>query len=759
MAKIDKSTFLSTGYLRDYVERITERTGSTWVCPLCGSGTGPKRTGGFSIRKDRDGVDRWRCFKCNKSGDIFDLIGEIEHITDYPRQLEKAKEIFGVEVFTTGKPQRKAPQPATSTDTQHGMHTCTYTQFFEEANRHLGETSYHRGISMETLNRFNVGYVDKWRYPLAAYLASNKATASGRQRTEDTWERIPTSPRLIIPTSPVSYLARDVRSNLTEEQRRYEKSKVGPVHLFNVDVLYNTDKPVFITEGEIDCMTLIDCGVESCAIGSISNMGKLVDMFKKKRPTAKIILALDWDAPGREANEQLQRELFSIGIPSISWDLKEDGFNDANEYVMKGEQGFLLSVIDDALERASELVAAEELEKQEYQRTSAFDLLEPFYDEISNSANAAFLSTGFPQFDYALGGGLFPGLIVLGAISSLGKTTFMQQLCDQVAELNNADVLYFSLEMSKFEMMAKSISRHTSILSAVRTGGSSELAKTARGISCGRFWYGYSQEQKDLIYQAMQDYGEYARHIYYVEGIGDVGTAEIREAIEKHIKMTGRTPLVAVDYLQIVKPASDHMTDKQAVDSTILELKKISRDYKLPLFTVSSFNRQKYKTEVEMASFKESGAIEYSADILLGLQLEGAGTKDFDSTKEKAKLPRQIELLVLKNRNGAVGQTIRYRYDPRFNIFEEGERVIVNACHGKQLPGSPFKMVDVDWGKSKAAPDLVPDAIPEGEDDWDFDLQMEAASQSSLLDQGQAGQDPEEQPKDQKKKRSRSKKS
>ena len=78
-----------------------------------------------------------------------------------------------------------------------------------------------------------------------------------------------------------------------------------------------------------------------------------------------------------------------------------------------------------------------------------------------------------------------------------------------------------------------------------------------------------------------------------------------------------------------------------------------------------------------MASYKESGAIEYSSDVLLGLQLVGAGKKDFDVNAEKQKNPRQIELKVLKNRNGASGDSIMYSYYPMFNYFKEtGKKII-----------------------------------------------------------------------------------
>ena len=103
----------------------------------------------------------------------------------------------------------------------------------------------------------------------------------------------------------------------------------------------------------------------------------------------------------------------------------------------------------------------------------------------------------------------------------------------------------------------------------------------------------------------------------------------------------------------------------------MLELKRISRDYKIPVLGISSFNRENYKVEVSMQAFKESGSIEYSSDVLIGLQLFGAGTSGFNADEERKKNPRQVELKILKNRNGKVGGEILFEYYPQFNYFIE----------------------------------------------------------------------------------------
>jgi replicative DNA helicase len=113
------------------------------------------------------------------------------------------------------------------------------------------------------------------------------------------------------------------------------------------------------------------------------------------------------------------------------------------------------------------------------------------------------------------------------------------------------------------------------------------------------------------------------------------------------------------------------MTDKQNTDKAVMELKRVSRDFKTPVLAISSFNRQSYNSPVTMEAFKESGAVEYSSDVLIGLQLAGAGENGFNPNEEKQRTPRNIELVMLKNRNGRTGDKIKFEYHPQFNYFIE----------------------------------------------------------------------------------------
>ena len=637
------------GYLRRYVESVTQKSkgANMYVCPLCGSGSGRNGTGAFSIK---DGTS-WKCFSCNEGGDIFDLIGKYEGITDYSEQLKRAGELFGVSIdsyrATAQEDFREyQKQPKTEQYTHNSIHTTAtdYTQFFLQANRDIEKTNYHRGLSLDTLNRFKIGYVESWRPPKAP--------------------NAPASPRLIIPTSKESYLARDTREQIPEEQKPYSKIKVGSIHLFNAKALQNATKPIFIVEGELDALSIIEVGGEAVALGTTTKVKSLLELLKTKKPEQPLIISLDNDEAGEKAYRELSEGLKGLGIPFYRLNPAGE-YKDANE-ALQGNREALRQAVEEAEHIQDE---AEQAQREAYLSTSTAHYLQSFIDGIADSVNTPYIPTGFKGLDAVLDGGLYEGLYIVGAISSLGKTTLITQIADQIAQAGK-DVLIFSLEMARAEIMAKSISRHT-LQQVLSSGGDIRNAKTTRGITTGKRYIDYNQTERDLINNSILAYSKYAQNIYISEGIGDIGAEQIRETVKQHILYTGKTPVVVIDYLQILAPYSERATDKQNTDKAVMELKRISRDYKTPVIGISSFNRANYREAVTMEAFKESGAIEYSSDVLIGLQLKGAGKKDFDANEAKKKTPREIELVILKNRNGSTGDRVEFKYYSLFNFFEE----------------------------------------------------------------------------------------
>ena len=296
------------------------------------------------------------------------------------------------------------------------------------------------------------------------------------------------------------------------------------------------------------------------------------------------------------------------------------------------------------------------------------------------------IPTGFCALDGELDGGLYPGLYIIGAISSLGKTTFCLQMADQIAKGSGRDVLVFSLEMSREELMAKSVSRLTAEES-LKANGNLSQAKSTRGILSGERFASYSESDRNLIARAIDEYRTFAGRIYIHEGNGETTSETIRRVTERHASATGNAPVVLIDYLQIIDPgrSARGLTDKQATDRNVKALKSLSCDLEATVVCISSFNRDNYSSSVNMASFKESGAIEYSSDVLMGLQykeMDGI-SKDGGNVRAKAQnitekaakdakslKPVRLQLKIIKNRNGSKG-SVDFDFYPAFNRFEE----------------------------------------------------------------------------------------
>ncbi|MDL2319282.1 toprim domain-containing protein [Eubacteriales bacterium OttesenSCG-928-A19] len=601
------------------------------------------------------------CFACGKTYDIFDLIGIDHGLDGFTAQFGKACDLYGLTpAGKKGKPTAKQkapalrvqvpsdapakvakPAPPIREETQSPP-PSPLADYLRAAQARVGQTDYPalRGLSQAIVERFGLGY--------------DPAFSRG---TPTPWQA------LIIPTGPESYTARNTDPGADKHSRI---RKQGRTPIFNADILQAEGPPVFVVEGEIDALSLYEAGGEAVALGSTANVQRFLQLVAAAPPRRTLLIAMDADEGGQRAADALTEGLGALDIRHHRVVLSADA-KDANDALLADREG--LRAVVESLKGLEE--DAEEQARAAYCRSRVSTYFDDFIDGISARVDTPYIPTGFPTLDRHLDGGLFEGLYIVGAISSLGKTTFVLQMADQIAR-GGQDVLLVSLEMSRYELMAKSLSRQTVQL-AVDQKIDTNFAKTARGITTASRWASYSLIDRQLLRDAIDAYRPHGDTLYIHEGIGDIGADRVRELVEQHRRYTGNTPVVIIDYLQILAPHSDRATDKQNTDKAVLELKRISRDFKAAVVCVSSFNRANYREAVTMEAFKESGAIEYSSDVLIGLQLRGAGKRDFDPTAEKEKDPRRIELVVLKNRNGPTGKKVEFQYYPRFNCFMERE--------------------------------------------------------------------------------------
>ena len=680
--------------IADYLQAIGQpKKNKDYVCPICGSGSGNNGnyTSAFKISPNGEA---WHCFSCGNKGDIYHLIA-LQYNKDSKADFT---EILNIAAAALGVVIDNADNTHYTHNTQHTQHTqytqkaqpqpepqrtVDYSEFLKACKAEVTKTSYYkgRGLTDEVIERFNLGLVTD------AILAKYKeACKLDIFRSGD----------LVIPYNREYSYFIGRNPNIKPNEKgdfKHKKPKseyAGREPVFNEAELDRTsEEPIFITEAPLDAISIAQAGGSAIAIGGTGQDKIEAAINKRPQLNRSFIIAFDnpkQDNAGQTATEKLKAFLESKSIKYSIFQFA-DSIKDANEYLIKDERGFNRAVAESIaeakkIEAEPEQTAAEPTENEiaAYNAASGAARLKGFINGILESVNTPPTSTGFNSLDKILDGGLYEGLYILGAVSSLGKTTLLLQIADQIAK-GGRDVLIFSLEMAAAELMAKSISRETFLICKQQGNGTAN-AKTVRGVLDYSRYKNYSKAEVDTINNAMYKYKTYAGNIFINEGIGNIGIEQIRQKITEHKKIRGKTPVIIVDYLQILAPYSERASDKQNTDKAVLELKRIARDEKTPVLAISSFNRGNYSAGANMAAFKESGAIEYSSDVLIALQPFGMkeGEKEAEKaenaatmSKCKASTERKIEAVILKNRNGQTGTTAIFKYYAMFNCFEELE--------------------------------------------------------------------------------------
>lgn len=643
-----------------------------YICPACGNGSGQDGTG---ITEDPHNAHRFKCFKCGYYGDIVDYIATENGINpaDSATAFAKAREVFGI-AYEAKEPYKPAqtlktppvdpPKAFIQDEAEHKkIEAYINKKAFNELPFDMdgeGEGSYYlqaRGINGKTAARLRFGYADQYN-----------ETENGKQVTA--------SELLIIPYTnslekSIYYTKRWIRAE--GKEARYFNYKGGRWGIFNEAALYEHKSPVFVFEGAIDAATVIEVSGESAvAIMGAANADKFLSYLqatKGERPENSFILVRDADEGG-ESFTKLLEGLQTAGNKATLI-TPEAPYKDINEMLQaKGRKE-----MKDFIERAVSEVNAEAL--KQIKAHSAGNLLNRLNAYIKDTKEKPPVKTGYKAFDYSIGGGLYPRLYVVGAASSVGKTSFILQAADYIAASGNP-VIIFSLEMSTEEIIGRSISRRT-FLKAVEAGNN-KLAKTELGITAGHRYKDYSESELDIIRTAWKDYeAEEGENLIIYDGNRTID--EIRKITAEYISFTGRTPTVIIDYLQFLEPAESvkKAQIREQVNYDIQVITQMKRELKTPLIVISAFNRGSYTGTADNSSFKESGNIEYSADCTITLELDKtkgeAGSNDAKQSfiAGMREDTRKVKLTFQKNRSGRVGSTIYLKYLPKFNLFEEDQ--------------------------------------------------------------------------------------
>lgn len=671
--------------LTDFIAlEVSRKAGrNMYVCPICGSGKGRKGTGALHIYPD---TCRVFCY----SNGCFSPKGE-----DTLGALRKIWQCSEADVFERVGYiiDRSAPAPAPNR--KENMERGTrqeekdgkdYTSFYSECHHALKASPealaylHGRGITDESIDRFSLGYCGSWKHSKAG-------------------SRVPTTKRIIIPRTARTYTARRIDSPKNDIEASYAKQVQGrQKDLFSLDALSRSGTPI-ICEGEIDAISLYQAGAESVvAIGTTTNAGILLEEAKK-HPESVFILALDNDpvkedgtSPGRDAQRKLATDMVEAGLSVLNFDPKQiyGDAKDGNEAFTKNPER-LGKVVAWLEGKAQEIKASLDAEREaELRKRTGEGMLEDFLLTVSKRDFEP-IATGISDLDRALQGGFIrKTLVLLGAPPAMGKTALAQWIFENIAKAGQ-DVLYINLEMSREQLLARSLSR------LVWRNEKKDVSSldVLRG-------YEWDDEIRNAVFLAAGSYKrDIAGHfIYNPDGVTN-HVDSILKAMEDEatrIKEQGRpTPLVCIDYLQLID--SGERDAIEGLKGVIFKLKDFAKRENTVVFVIMANNRASNRSGVvEMESGRDTSAIEYSGDVMLGLSytaiedrrkyvsgtdkngnpkyeiydLEAIRRLKKDAYEAREPVPsvcNEISLKVLKNRFGESERRVNLLFDGKHSTF------------------------------------------------------------------------------------------
>jgi len=265
--------------------------------------------------------------------------------------------------------------------------------------------------------------------------------------------------------------------------------------------------------------------------------------------------------------------------------------------------------------------------------TEAFDRIDKIHKEKGALRG---LSTGFRDLDAKLAGLQKSDLIILAARPSMGKTSLALNMAEQIAVEEKTPVAFFSLEMSKEQLVDRLISSQAGVDSwKLRTGN-------------------LSDDDFPKIGYAM---GTLSEAPFFIDDSPGLNVTEIR-AKARRLQMEQPLGVIFVDYLQLIegRTRSGDANRVQEISEISRSLKTLARELNVPVVAMSQLSRaveHRNDRRPQLSDLRESGSIEQDADVVMFIYRE-------DYYEENSEKKGVTEILIRKHRNGPIGNVELY---------------------------------------------------------------------------------------------------
>ena len=264
------------------------------------------------------------------------------------------------------------------------------------------------------------------------------------------------------------------------------------------------------------------------------------------------------------------------------------------------------------------------------------------------------LPTGFKDLDNILAGLQKSDLIILASRPTLGKSSLALNMAANTAINQNVAVGFFSLEMSKDQIVDRLISSLSGVdLWRLRTGRLS------------------SEGEENDFTKIRQALDILSRAPIYIDDAAASNVLQIK-AMSRRLQAEKGLGLVIIDYLQLVEPLNPVASPVQQVSENSRALKAMAKELNIPVLVISQLSRaveQRSPQIPRLADLRQSGTIEQDADVVLFIYREDRYNPD---TARKGI----ADVIISKHRNGPVGRVELY-FDERTTTFKHLEKGFV----------------------------------------------------------------------------------
>lgn len=334
--------------------------------------------------------------------------------------------------------------------------------------------------------------------------------------------------------------------------------------------------------------------------------------------------------------EMVAQKAIRRRLIKASSEISEMGFDEdtTTQELLEKAEAELFSVSDQSLKQ--DLVSIESI------LTESFDRLEELH---RNKGALRGVRTGYRDLDNMTAGLQRSDLIILAARPAMGKTTLVTNLAYNVATIAKQPVLFFSLEMSKEQLVDRMLADASGVDAwNIRTGN-------------------LSDQDFSKLSEAM---GEMAEAPIYIDDTPGLSVLEMRT---KARRASHETPLglVIVDYLQLMQGSGRNNNGNrvQEVSEISRGLKLIARELNVPVIALSQLSRSVESRSPQipqLADLRESGSIEQDADIVMFIYREAY----YNPETERENI---TDLIISKHRNGPTGKVELYFHPERLRFM------------------------------------------------------------------------------------------